>query len=232
MTTAQAGDWLNSLARGRSDLERASTAERVAGVLRSRVLEGDLLPGLKLSEEAIGGALGVSRNTLREAFRLLTHERLLVHEYSRGVFVRTPDVADVADLYVARRVIEGGALHRWHEATGEARQAVRDAVHAGVDAAAAERWVDVGTANIRFHQAITGLAGSARLDEQVERLLAELRLAFWVMGDPSEFYRDYVPMNRDLLALLDADRLPEAEEALVRYFDVAENHILDRLRGV
>ena len=98
--------WVSTLAQGKADLERASTAQKVADMLRERVLDGELAPGLRLSEEAIGGALGVSRNTLREAFRLLTRDRLLVHEHSRGVFVRRPTADDVRDLYKARRVLD------------------------------------------------------------------------------------------------------------------------------
>jgi hypothetical protein len=60
----------------------------------------------RLSEDSIGGALGVSRNTLREAFRLLTHERLLVHELNRGVFVRVLTVEDVEDIYRTRSLVE------------------------------------------------------------------------------------------------------------------------------
>lgn len=49
-------------------------------------------------------ALGVSRKTLREAFRLLAHERLVVHEPHRGVAVRT---LDAADIYAIRRLVAG-----------------------------------------------------------------------------------------------------------------------------
>src|SRR5258707_808947 len=94
------------LVKDRSLLGRSSTAERVAGILRDRVIEGFFPPGTRLSEEAIGEALGVSRNTLREAFRLLAHEHLLVHELNRGVFVRTLTKEDVVALYRVRRVLE------------------------------------------------------------------------------------------------------------------------------
>ncbi|MFD1147297.1 GntR family transcriptional regulator [Saccharothrix hoggarensis] len=230
MARAGSGSWLDSLSAGRTELGRSSTAERVAAVLRTRVMEGDLLPGLRLSEEAIGGVLGVSRNTLREAFRLLTHERLLVHELGRGVFVRTPGIADVVDLYAARRVIECGALRSWTSASERARDDVRDAVRGQGEAAAAERWTDVATGNIRFHLAITRLVGSARLAEEVERLLAELRLMFHHMGDPREFHEDYVRLNRGIVALLDADRVADAEAELARYFTTAEQHLLTRMR--
>lgn len=224
-------DWLASLTADGDALGRVSTAERVADFVRTRVMEGDLPPGTRLSEEALRTALGVARNTLREAFRLLTRERLLVHEHSRGVFVRTPGVADIVDLYAARRVIEGGALSAWPAAPEEKRQAVRDAVRFQRESARAERWSDVATGNVRFHLAITGLAGSARLDEEVRRLLAEMRLVFHYMGDQREFYENYVQLNRDILDLADGGAVREAEEALRKYFDVAEQHLLRRMRA-
>lgn len=97
---------LTQLADDRALLGRTSTAERVSDILRSRIAEGYFPPGTRLSEDSIGGALGVSRNTLREAFRLLTHERLLVHELNRGVFVRVLSVADVEDIYRTRTLVE------------------------------------------------------------------------------------------------------------------------------
>ena len=97
---------LGGLADDRALLGRTSTAERVSDILRSRIAEGFFPPGTRLSEDSIGGALGVSRNTLREAFRLLTHERLLVHELNRGVFVRVLTVEDVEDIYRTRRLVE------------------------------------------------------------------------------------------------------------------------------
>ncbi|RDI21499.1 GntR family transcriptional regulator [Lentzea flaviverrucosa] len=224
-------DWIASLTADGDALGRVSTAERVADFVRTRVMEGDLPPGTRLSEEALRTALGVARNTLREAFRLLTRERLLVHEHSRGVFVRTPGVADILDLYAARRVIEGGALSAWRTAPEEKRQAVRDAVRFQRESAQAERWSDVATGNVRFHLAITGLAGSARLDEEVRRLLAEMRLVFHHMGDQREFYENYVQLNRDILELADGGAVREAEEALRKYFDVAEQHLLRRMRA-
>jgi len=91
-------------------LVRDSAVTRVADALRTRIIEGELLPGAKLSQERVQDALGVSRGTLREALQVLVRERLLVHELSRGVFVRRLGLADVADLYAVRRVVECAAL--------------------------------------------------------------------------------------------------------------------------
>ncbi|WP_219825361.1 GntR family transcriptional regulator [Nonomuraea typhae] len=211
---------LADLEHERSRLGRTSTAERVADILRDRIIEGFFEPGQRLSEESISEALGVSRNTLREAFRLLGHERLLDHRLNRGVFVRVLSAEDVADLYRVRRVLQGAAVRR--RPTGAALAVIREAVADAERAAAADDWRAVGTANIRFHQALVTMNGSPRLDETMRQLLAELRLVFHVMENPRGFHEPFVERNRELLELIEAGRADEAATFLDAYLDHAE----------
>lgn len=220
-------DDVAALERDRDRLSRSSTAERVADILRERIAEGFFTPGQRLSEEAIGTALGVSRNTLREAFRLLGHEGLLRHQLNRGVFVRVLSLEDVTDLYRVRRVIECSAVRR---ATPDALGPLREAVEDGERAAAENRWRDVGTANLRFHQGITRLNGSQRLDDLMRQLLAELRLVFHVMRNPRSFHEPFVARNRELLELMAAGELDKAERELAAYFDDAEALLVEAYR--
>lgn len=231
MTSLDTDDWLRTLAGDRADIDRSSTAEKVAAQLRASVLSGEIRPGRQLNEKALGDALRVSRNTLREAFRLLTHERLLVHEYSKGVFVRKPAWQDIADLYAARRVIECGAARAYPRATDEAKRAVGAAVDNAVEAATRGDWTAVGTHNIKFHQALTALAGSSRLNEEAERLLAELRLAFHVMDDPKRFHEAYLPLNVEIAAHLEKGATQQAVDVLESYFETAEHQLVTALRG-
>ncbi len=229
MTTTDT--WVDRLAADRSLLDRASTAERVADVLRQRIIEGALAPGTRLSEETAGRALAVSRNTLREAFRLLAHEQLLVHELHRGVFVRVLTAEDVVDLYRIRRLLETGAVRRAAQAGPELISAVEGAVDDGVRAAGAGLWWEVGTANMRFHQALAALAGSPRVDETMRQLLAELRLAFHVMSRPREFHEPYLELNRTIAGLIGAGSVQEAAERLDAYFDAAEAQLVQAYRS-
>lgn len=206
------------LADDRPLLGRTSTAERVADILRTRIAEGFFPPGERLSEDSIGKALGVSRNTLREAFRLLTHERLLVHELNRGVFVRVLAVEDVEDIYRTRQLVECGVVQR----LGEPPYALDelDAAVAGGERAARERdWKGVSTANIHFHRELVALAGSARTDELMRSVLAELRLAFHVVDDPRGLHQPYLLRNREILETLRSGRRDEARTLLDAYLD-------------
>ncbi|MEV7343774.1 GntR family transcriptional regulator [Streptomyces sp. NPDC093544] len=209
---------LTGLADDRALLGRTSTAERVADILRSRIAEGYFPPGTRLSEDSIGGALGVSRNTLREAFRLLTHERLLIHELNRGVFVRVLTVEDVEDIYRTRTLVECAVVR----GLGEPPYAVdglATAVANGQRAAREGEWTGVSTANIHFHRELVALAGSARTDEVMRSVFAELRLAFHVVDDPRRLHEPYLARNREILQTLQKGDRDAAERLLAVYLD-------------
>ncbi|UFQ14440.1 MULTISPECIES: GntR family transcriptional regulator [Streptomyces] len=220
---------VHGLADDRALLGRTSTAERVSDILRSRIAEGFFPPGTRLSEESIGGALGVSRNTLREAFRLLTHERLLEHQLNRGVFVRMLTDADVEDIYRTRSLVECAVVR----GLGEPPYAVDGlaaAVSDGRRAARAGDWKGVSTANIHFHRELVALAGSARTDELMRSVFAELRLAFHVVDEPRRLHEPYLARNRQILTALQEGQRDEAERLLAEYLDDSRRRVVDAYR--
>jgi DNA-binding GntR family transcriptional regulator len=205
----------------RSRLARSGTAERVTEILREQITSGLFAPGTRLSEDVIGEALGVSRNTLREAFRLLGHEHLVVHELNRGVFVRVLTVADVTDLYLLRDIVEGSALRiAGVDPTVDLSKVAR-AVDDAESAAAGGRWPEVATLDLHFHQEIVALAHSPRLDQLMREALAELRLAFHVMAGTTsssrEFHEPYLVRNRMLVTLLQDGDFAQAGAELKVY---------------
>ncbi|WP_031041057.1 GntR family transcriptional regulator [Streptomyces sp. NRRL F-5650] len=215
---------LTGLAGDRALLGRTSTAERVSDILRSRIAEGYFPPGTRLSEDGIGGALGVSRNTLRESFRLLTHERLLVHELNRGVFVRVLTVEDVEDIYRTRSLVECAVVRGLGEPPYRL-DGLAEAVEAGRRSAGEGDWKGVGTANIHFHRELVALAGSERTDELMRSVFAELRLAFHVVDDPRRLHEPYIAKNEELLKTLESGGREAAARMLAVYLD----HSLERV---
>ncbi|MEU6267243.1 GntR family transcriptional regulator [Saccharopolyspora shandongensis] len=209
--------------------DTSGAASRVADALRAEIAAGELVPGMRLSEERVKQAHGVSRSTLREAFRLLIRERLLVHELSRGVFVRQLSRQDVTDLYEVRRVIECAALRHIRSLEPAGLRRLSAAISDGREAAEKGRWDDVAAASIRFHEALVALAGSARLDAVVGEILAEFRLAYAHMKDTQVFHSAFLKRNEEIAdalrsgdvegaaTLLDA-YLVDAEEALQNHF--------------
>ncbi|TCK64555.1 MULTISPECIES: GntR family transcriptional regulator [unclassified Curtobacterium] len=196
-------------------------AESTATRLRTMIADGDFTPGAQLSEERLSDQLGVSRNTLREAFRLLARDRLVEHVFNRGVFVRRLSASDVADLYAARRVLEEAAV-RACTPSSPALEAAAAAVASARDAAAAGDWRAVGTADIRFHSELVRAVPSERIWGLMDGMLAEMRLAFLTTEDPAAFHAQFVDRNEAIVAALRAGDTAAASALLAAYLDDAE----------
>jgi len=96
--------------------------------------------------------------------------------------------------------------------------------------AAAGRWFEVRTADLRFHQAVAALANSPRVDELMRRALAELRLIFHAMADPEQFHAPYLHRNRIIAEAIMLGQGEAAEKELMAYLADAERQILDVYR--
>ena len=208
---------------------RASTAEHAAQMLRTQIARGYLLPGTKLREEHVSAAFAISRNTVREAFRLLAHERLVAHTPHRGVHVRTVTAGDIRAMYATRRLVEPLAVE---PTIGDerVRAALSELVLAAEAAAERDDWDLVGTADIDFHRQLMSACHSTHLSTMFEQLLAELRLAFLLLPDRRSLHEPYVGRNRRLVGMLDAaDRAGTLAE-LSEYLDVAERQLLESVQ--
>lgn len=200
-----------------------SVAERVAEELRYQLAEGFLVPGAKLTEASIAGDLGVSRNTVREAFAELASERLLVRQPNRGVYVATLDASDIRDVYTVRRAIEVSSIRSG--GSPERIAAVRAAVEHGKQAAAADNNEDLGTANQHFHAAIVALAESNRLNRIMAQVLAEMRLYFHRATLNAHFFSSWLTENEQICSALEVGELERAGELLQAYLNRSEQHL-------
>ena len=202
-----------------------SLADTVAHTIRQQLIHGELRAGQRLSEAALSQQLDISRNTLREVFRILIKEGLLRHEPNRGVSVVIPSIADIIDIYRVRRLIECPALEKaWplHPAHKRMRQAVQDAQQARE----AKDWRQVGSANMAFHAAIVALSDSDRLSAMFEDLAAELRLAFGMLDDPEYLHAPYVELNARLLQMFTEGQMAAAARELETYLVQSERMVL------
>lgn len=206
-------------------IDRSSTAERVADVLRELIIQGDLPPGTALREQQLVGSFDVSRNTIREAFRLLSRERLVVYHLHRGVAVRQLDADDIRDIYRTRRSLELTAIEYSAAAPREALLELLALVDDAEQGAREGDWKHVATMNIAFHQRLVELIGSERISAFFRVIDAELRLAFAMVEHAPAFLSPFIPRNRRLAELLLAGDRTTAAKELEEYLAEAERLI-------
>jgi len=81
--------------------------QRVATLLREKILLEEFPPGSVIPERETAAALGVSRTPLREALRLLGNEGLVDIRAARSPVVTDPSPDELRGLYAVMRVLEG-----------------------------------------------------------------------------------------------------------------------------
>lgn len=208
--------------------EHAHTTAWIASVLRNRIAAGELTPGSKLSEHSLSTSLGVSRNTLRQAFTTLAGESIVTRIPNRGVFVASPGLEEVREIYRVRRTIEPAAV-LWGELTPQILQDMEAIVKRAQAARNSGSVTDMADANQSLHRAVVGLTGSAALQELMDRVLAEMRLVFHSMASAPDFHSHYVERNVELVKRLRAGEREEAAAGLRAYLDEAEAELLGHL---
>lgn len=214
-----------------TDATGASAAENVLSALRQRIIEGELLPGTRLVDATVAESYGVSRNTAREALRLLAAARLAVSVRNAGYSVRELSIEDIRDLYTARRIIETGAVLQSvsaQEGHFAALEAAAAATEAGV---AVGDWARVGTGSLNFHRALVGLAMSPSLDQFFVSIAAQLRLAFAVIPDESAFQMQWVARDQEIVELVLSGARAQAAEVLAAYLNDSEARVIDGIRA-
>lgn len=174
---------------------------------------------------------GVSRNSVREALRLLVSDGLVALTVNSGASVRVLTSADVADIYAARRLLECGGVRASSRADDMTLAEVDVAAQTGIRERERKRWQDAGTASLEFHAAVVALSGSDRVDQFFAGLAAQLRLAFAVMPDEAEFQALWVDRDRTIADLLMAGRRESAEAELLAYLADSEAAVIDAVRA-
>lgn len=77
----------------------------VVDALREGIASNDLPPGTKLREVELSQSLGVSRQSIRDAFTVLEVKGLVTRIRNRGAYVTKYDYQDVMDIYDLREAL-------------------------------------------------------------------------------------------------------------------------------
>lgn len=200
-----------------------SNVDRIRGVLRQRIVMGDLTAGTHLNELALSREFGVSRVPVREAIRALESEGLVDSKLYSGSRVSELPAEDAADLFEIREEIERATARkaaRRAPAAGEApdeewaatRGEITEILAEG-DAALAEKRLDllVGL-NMRFHQAVASLAGTTVLSVLLVTIAGSIERLY--IADAPQRSKTSWPEHHTIIEAIDAGDVEAAGSAM------------------
>ena len=152
----------------------------VTAELRRLILAGDLNPGERLVEDRLAQRLGVSRNPVREAIRVLAAEGFVEVTPRRGAAVARLPAGEAEELFDVRMALEGLtarlSARKVTPASAAMLRGVLDTARVAVDEGRLDEVADLNTA---FHTAVAETAGNAYLNLVVGPML---RRAQWVFA--------------------------------------------------
>ncbi len=182
-------------------------AAQISKTLASRIIAGEIEAGSRLRQDHIAAEFGASHVPVREAFRRLEAQGLVVSEPRKGVRVAGFSLEEVREVAEMRAALEGLALrnalpHMTKSILDQAEEANR----ASDQARDVQSWEE---ANRRFHRIILTPCGMPRLLKAIDDLhTASARFLF--SGWRAEWE---APTDRDHRAILDALRAGQGEMA-------------------
>lgn len=196
-------------------IQRQRLADQAYAVLRTRILERELLPGQRLSVPQLAVELGLSRSPVREAVQRLVAEGLGIEQMHRGAVVAGVEAGDLEEMYEVRAVLEGLSARRAAaHVNPELVADLNDLLDQHAAAIDAKSEPDIIRADLRFHDRILAASGSGHLSRALSPILGRANLAM-LAGDLSSWPRDAVQEHRAVLdAIATGDQ--EAAEANAR----------------
>jgi DNA-binding GntR family transcriptional regulator len=88
------------------EIETLSVTNSIVEYLRGKIIIGELPGGQRLNENQLAPKLGISRPPMREAFRILEHEHVIVSIPRKGVYIKELSINDCQEVYQMREMLE------------------------------------------------------------------------------------------------------------------------------
>jgi DNA-binding GntR family transcriptional regulator len=210
-----------------SQISRVSIADQVASILRRRILDGELTPGTALQEVPVAASLGVSRNTVREATRILSLEGLLKRSAHRGVRVAQHSLKDIEEIYQLRYLLEIPAVLAAKPEDADIFAEVQEALEGYVQAVQQMDWVHAVRFDLHFHALLIRFHRNRRLESFYQKLIGELRMGMVLVDRLHDDPGGLVPAHRRIYELLTGGELRECADLLSQHLRDSESRLLN-----
>lgn len=167
-------------------------------------------------------SLGVSRNTMREAVRILALEGLLKRNIHRGVTVAQLSRKDVQEIYALRRMLEIPAILSAKGTSPELLEEMRGAVDAYEKAVRSKDWAQAVACDLQFHSSLIRFHKNKRLETFYQKVIGEVRMGMVLVDSRHDDPGGLIPVHRKLYQLLVAGKRKECAAMLMQHLDDSE----------
>ena len=198
--------------------------------IRKSIIDGDVGPECKLTEDALARKLGISKSPIREALTRLESEGLIRIAPRRGAFVVRFSATDVSELFGLREALEEYAVR-----TLAISPELLAQLHLHIDTAEsfwkADDRLSYIREDVKFHRALARATGNQRLMQVMDNVQSQglifRRHTFHLSSAVSlEMHKRILTalesQDREAAALLMRQHIASVRDTLVRYLQERE----------
>lgn len=171
--------------------------------LRRLILAGELPPGSRLVEDHLAKRLGVSRNPVREAIRVLSAEGFVEVLPRRGATVASMGAAEVEELFDVRVALESlGARLAARRVTPHVVERLQNVLAAAERATSDGGQTELVDLNAAFHESVIEAAGNAYLAMVAQPVLHRARWVYQQSLDvrAAHSWTEHISLARAIIA--------------------------------
>ena len=202
----------------------------IADDLRRAILDGSIPAGSSLVEADLAGRFGVSRGPVRDAFRDLARQGLVIDLPRRGTVVSTISLHDIQEVYEVREGLEIVAVRLGSVRASDADLGLLeerlDALEAAWDRGAG--YPESLALDLDFHRSVVSIPGNRRLIASYEQMLVQTQLNAINAAEVNPRLRRSMrrDAHRDILRGLRAHDADRSEAAIIAHYAYARERLL------
>ncbi|SDO88418.1 transcriptional regulator, GntR family [Desulforhopalus singaporensis] len=209
-------------------MEVASLADLVTEQIRQRIITGEFKPGQQLKEDDLCKLFAISRPPIREAFKTLEANGLVMRKPRRGVFVSEFTAKDVVEVYtIVAMLYRKGMEMAMEKITKIDRDLLAAQVIRMEDAVKGDPpdLIEYQKAHRSFHEIIMDIAGNERMKMLEKQLRYQLSIISYRSFQRKEHLKASLVLHRQILDAITKKNRAEA-------MDLTEHHVVSAMESL
>lgn len=215
---------------GKRTIARQSLPDVIADDVRERILNGELIEGETIRQEALAEEYDVSRMPIREALKRLDAEGLVQLTNNRGASVTKHSLREIAEIFDLRILIEVDMFCRAIPAMTAKNfdqcRKILDEMESSYDADDVAKW---GRLNFEYHSALYAAADRTLTNQLLRQVSLQsdryVRMHLSVMQKREPAKEDH----RLLLTYAQEQKIEEGRSLLIDHITRTKDQLLDMI---
>jgi len=209
--------------------------EWVVQTLREAILSGKMKPGQKLRQEELAQQLDISPTPVREAFRQLEAEGLVVHLPHKGVRVTDVSAESVEEIYLIRSALESLAarlavMRSQSADLNKLIQKLEGLQRSMEECLEKKNYQELVNLHEEFHMSLYEMSGSQRLRRLITSLRSLFpRISLWAI--PERAARS-MEEHKEILEAIRNRQAERTERLVSEHIERTMHFVVEYLRGV